>query len=141
MLVANRRGRGGALSRVVGRYWGYPILVFVLYAGITGLVGPGIVASGSALSLLYLLFVVPTWCGAPNRDGTSCRNNARGLLLGCNRVRRHKVENLKLIFRGQKWTGLLSRFFGSVRNGAASISALASATSASAAVITLVIKL
>jgi hypothetical protein len=55
----------------------------------------------SAVAFGYFLFQAPLWCGAEIRhdpEGTGCRDNASGLLLGCYR-RQHKWQRLKALFR------------------------------------------
>lgn len=123
----------------LGRYWGYPLIVVVVYCGLTGLAGPVVVLPGAGIALLFMLFGAPTWCGAPTRDADGCRNNAYGLLLGCH-LRAHKWANLKLIFKSTRWAGLMRQFWGNVRNGTAAIGSLASVSSAAVAAIALVSK-
>jgi len=45
---------------------------------------------------VYAGFQAPALCGAVNRDGTYCRENASGLLMGCHR-RHHRLQKLKMI--------------------------------------------
>jgi hypothetical protein len=47
----------------------------------------------AAAAFGYFVFWVPVWCGAANRqDGTFCRGNSHGLMMGCHR-RQHKWQN------------------------------------------------
>lgn len=84
------------MKRVV-RYWGYVAFAVLIAGWSTGRLEMTAVVGLSAVTLLYFLFGAPVWCGAPNRNGTLCRNNASGLLLGCRRVRYHKWLKLKLL--------------------------------------------
>lgn len=48
----------------------------------------------AGVSILYFAFQVPTYCGAATRDGAGCRNDARGLLLGCH-IHQHRWARLR----------------------------------------------
>jgi uncharacterized protein YjeT (DUF2065 family) len=50
----------------------------------------------------FFLFQAPVWCCAVNRDGTLCRNNSSGLLLGCSK-RQHKWQKLKMTLVPHAW--------------------------------------
>jgi hypothetical protein len=85
------------------RYWGWALLIIVLAATIYGSVGPPVLLAASGVILFYFLFNVPDWCCAINRNGTLCRNNSHGILLGCSKVRQHKWQKIKLTFVGYYW--------------------------------------
>lgn len=110
--MAPRRSRGfWGPTLVLVRYWGYVALAVLLL-----MVGGGVVTSVvpyyllSGLVLVYALIGAPVVCGALNRtksgtEPTYCRNNASGLLLGCNQVRSHKWQKLQAVW----WTSHLTR--------------------------------
>ena len=76
------------------RYWGYAAAV-ILIALWANSAGPGLLLLLSAAVTFYFLFQVPVWCCAVNRDGTLCRRNSSGVLLGC-ALRQHKWQRLRL---------------------------------------------
>jgi hypothetical protein len=86
----------------------------------------------SAVYALFLLLAAPVWCVAENRDGTTCRNNASGLLMGCSRVRYHRWNKLKSIGRAKGIRAVFARWFQSAPTGAAVVSAAAALISAGA---------
>jgi len=51
----------------------------------------------SLAALGYFLVAAPVWCCAVTRTGELCRDNSRGLLLGCHR-RQHRWQRLKQTF-------------------------------------------
>ncbi|MFB9718279.1 MULTISPECIES: hypothetical protein [Planobispora] len=79
----------------ISKYWGYGVLLALIWgwwaADDKGEVAPLLII-GSVLAIIYFLFRVPRTCGARGRQGP-CRNNAKGLLFGCNQVREHKRQN------------------------------------------------
>ena len=101
------RRRGGLVPRglltplrFLGRYWGYVLLGVLVLRAVGGEATSVLIyALGTLLVLGYSLFGAPMVCGALNRGKaqekpTYCRNNSRGLLLGCNQVRAHKTQKL-----------------------------------------------
>lgn len=50
-------------------------------------------AAGLLALFTWFVFRAPNVCGAINRDGNRCRNNAKGLLRGCHLID-HKRQNL-----------------------------------------------
>jgi len=82
-------------------YWGYLLLAVVIAAVVEKFGRPFLLLILSAVAFGYFLFQAPLWCGAEIRhdpEGTGCRDNASGLLLGCHR-RQHKWQRLKALFR------------------------------------------
>lgn len=84
------------------RYWGYLAFVVLVTAWWTHAVGPVALLILSLLVTAYFLFQAPVWCCAINRDGTLCRNNSKGLLLGCSK-RQHKWQKFKMTFVPHAW--------------------------------------
>ncbi len=121
--------------KLIGRTWGYVLLAVVLYGWFGANFGPGILATLSGVVVLYFLFQAPMWCCAVNRDGTYCRNNAGGLLLGCH-LRHHKWQKIQLVVKQHSWAQVARQVLSHVGGQAATIGALASAVSAVTAVIT-----
>lgn len=70
-------------------YWGYATSGLAAYEWITRQGTWMLAATLTAVSVLYFAFQVPTYCGASTRSGGTCRNNSRGLLLGCH-LRQHR---------------------------------------------------
>ena len=117
--------------RSVSRWWGV-VPLFLLAVGVRTLYSGVVPYIGlSLLVLSWALFGAPAVCCAINRltSGTGeplyCRNNASGLLLGCNQVRAHKWQKL----HGLWWTAILRRqgwrdLWGSPTNWIATISGL-----------------
>jgi hypothetical protein len=86
------------VEQFLRRYWGLVVLAFLVIAWTTAELGPGALAFLSGLVLVWAGFQAPAWCGAANRaTGKSCRNNSRGLFLGC-RLRQHKWQKFQMIF-------------------------------------------
>jgi hypothetical protein len=85
------------LTRLFTRYWGYLFLA----AAILGIVLHNlswIVILVLALgAVAYFLVAAPVWCCAVTRKGELCRDNSRGLLLGCHR-RQHRWQRLTQTF-------------------------------------------
>ena len=85
------------LARLLTRYWGY----IALAAAVLGFVFHGlswaVILVLSLAALGYFLIAAPVWCCAVTRTGELCRDNSRGLLLGCHR-RQHRWQRLKQTF-------------------------------------------
>ena len=88
----------------LGEWWGVLAGALLIAAWINRTAGPAVVITLSGIVLLWCLFQAPVPCGAEvrakgGRDG--CRNNARGLLLGCH-ITQHRLQKLRmLLFRRQ----------------------------------------
>ncbi|WP_433189776.1 hypothetical protein [Actinoallomurus sp. CA-150999] len=120
----------------IKRYWGYLLLAILAVVWWFGGVAPAILILLSVMTVAYFLFQAPGWCGADNRDGTLCRNNAHGLLMGC-RLRHHKWQKLKMVFIPHAWRELNRGLWASPQDRVATVSALGGAASGIAAVIAL----
>lgn len=70
------------LSRRLTRFWGYIALALALVGWIMHLFTAAVILALSLGALFYVLLQAPVTCGARNRDGTFCRNNSHGILLG-----------------------------------------------------------
>jgi hypothetical protein len=109
-------------------YWGYfllPVLIWGWYKGLPLEVLAGL----SALSSVFFLFRARCPCGALNRDGSLCRNNARGILGGCNQVVAHKWAKAKMLRRRSTWGRFCSGAFLKFEGRAATFAALATCLS------------
>ncbi len=89
----------------IRRYWGFALLAVVIFAVVNNTLGPAPLILLSSLVTFYFLFQVPNWCSVINRNGTLCRENSHGLLMGCHR-RQHKWQKIKLAFIGHYWRKL-----------------------------------
>lgn len=107
---------------LLGRYWGFLALAVALacWVGLAlGKVTTSIVALVLILSVgavVYFLFQAPLWCGAVTREGTLCRNNSSGLLIGCH-LREHKWQKLKMAFVPKAWRELNRGLWATPREG------------------------
>jgi hypothetical protein len=123
----------------IGKYWGYVVLVGLVWgwwaADDRGKIAPLLIGA-SFLAVVYFLFRVPRTCGARGRSGP-CRNNARGLLFGCNQVREHKRQNFSRKLGGERWRELNRGLWISPKERLATLSLIGSALSGLAAVATL----
>jgi hypothetical protein len=86
----------------LSRYWGYVGFVILITVWWTRAVGPVALIVLSLFVTAFFLFQAPVWCCAVNRDGTLCRNNSSGLLLGCSK-RQHKWQKLKMTLVPHAW--------------------------------------
>ena len=89
---------GKKTSRLVRRYWGYLLLAGAVLLLFGFDVGPLVLSAVFVLCFLWLLFRVPTPCGAPIRDGSPCRKNSYGLLGGCS-YQQHKWQRFRALTR------------------------------------------
>lgn len=80
------------------QYWGYVTAPVAVATWVTGQGSWVVPVTLSAASVVYFAFQVPTYCGAASRDGSPCRNNARGLLLGCH-LHQHRWAWLRRLRR------------------------------------------
>ncbi|REE96787.1 hypothetical protein [Thermomonospora umbrina] len=124
----------------IARYWGYPALVLLTAAWLTGLFGPAGLLALSGACFFYFAFNVPVWCGADTRKGEACRQNSYGILLGCSR-RQHKWQLLKGVFVTRSWRRFSQSILTSPENKIASLSAIAAIGSTCAAGIQLLLTL
>ncbi|MCO6010574.1 hypothetical protein NE236_37015 [Actinoallomurus purpureus] len=123
----------------LARYWGLLTLVVLVVAWWVGGVQPAILLTLSLITAVYFFFRAPAWCGAVNRDGTLCRRNAKGALMGCS-YRQHKWQKLKMTFVPHGWRRLNRGLWVTPREGMTTLAGLASVTSAIAAAITLALR-
>lgn len=132
------------MGRFLGRYWGVLALLAALVCWIglvlgkltTAVVGVVLVLSVTALG--YFLFQAPLWCGAVTREGTLCRNNSSGLLIGCH-LREHKWQKIKMTFVPKAWRELNRGLWATPRDGVTTLGGFGSAVSALAAVIAILV--
>ena len=87
------------------RYWGFLALAIAIGGLVTGIKGTIILLLCGA-ALVYVLFQARVWCGAVTREHQLCRNNAQGLLGGCNQYRQHKWQKLKMLIAPREWREL-----------------------------------
>lgn len=119
-------GDGAMASKKKGRqrYLGYVILGSSLYIAWFKIgFNPGLVAALSVLTVLFGLFLAPVPCGAHNRDGTLCRENAKGILRGCWR-QQHKWQNAKMLIERQSWARFGNNVFRSIGGNAAALTVI-----------------
>ncbi|MFE9956914.1 hypothetical protein [Micromonospora sp. NPDC005299] len=107
----------------IGKYWGYLAFILLIMGWWTRAMGPTALIVVSVLVALYFLFQAPVWCAAINRDGTLCRNNSSGLLLGCS-MRQHKFQKLKMTFVRHGWRRMNRGLWASPRECLTTIGAV-----------------
>jgi hypothetical protein len=126
------------------RYWGFLALAAALACWVALVLGrvttaiAGLVLVLSVGAVVYFLFQAPLWCGAITREGTLCRNNSSGLLIGCH-LREHKWQKLKMAFIPKAWRELNRGLWATPREGVNTLAGLGSAVSALAAVVMILI--
>lgn len=76
--------------------------------------------TGFCPTLLWSYFWAPNPCGANSRAGTSCRNNARGILRGCH-LQQHTRQRLKTFFVYPRPENCLQQLFATPAIGLASL--------------------
>jgi len=86
-----------ALAWVFARYWGYLALALAIFGLVTHHFGFMAILILSLAAFGYFLVFAPVWCCAVTRTGQLCRDNSRGLLLGCHR-RQHRWQRVKQTF-------------------------------------------
>lgn len=119
-------------------YWGYlllPVLIWGWYRG----VNYEVLAALSAFSSIFFLLRARCPCGALNRDGTLCRNNARGVLGGCNQVVAHKWYKARMLAHRSTWGRFCRGAFLKFEGRAATFAALATCLSTLIAALALVV--
>jgi hypothetical protein len=127
------------------RYWGFLALLAAVACWVALVLGKvttaivGLVLVLSIASLGYFLFQAPLWCGAATREGEACRNNSSGLLIGCH-LREHKWQKIKIAFYSKRWREVNRGLWATPRDGVTTLSGLAAAVSALAAVIGILVK-
>lgn len=119
---------GKRTGKLLRRYWGYIALGLSLIGWFTHAVGYAVIAIASLLALVYFLFEAPATCGAENRDGTHCRNNSKGLLLGC-RFNQHKWQMVREVFVSRKWRDVFKNLTAEPKDKLGTVSALISVVS------------
>lgn len=125
----------------IEKYWGYGLLAAIAAAwwivDDKGKVAPLLIAA-SVLTIIYFLFRVPRTCGAKGRQG-ACRNNAQGLLFGCNQVREHKRQNLARRLGRERWRRLNRGLWATPKDTMATLSCLGATGSALAATMAVIL--
>jgi len=94
----------------LSKYWGYLLLLILITAWWTTQIGPKVLSIVAVVVVGYFLLHAPVWCCAVNRDGTLCRRNAKGLLVGCS-LRQHKWQKLKLMILTRNWPSIRQSLF------------------------------
>lgn len=129
---------------VFAKYWGYllfPLIIwgwwetsdYAWYAPLLILL--------SVFTLAYFIFRVPLTCGALNRNGSRCRNNARGLMFGCNQIREHKRQNaIRRMGLTRKWYAINKGLWITPKDCLASLVAITSIISAVAGTMISIVK-
>ncbi|MGH3313330.1 MAG: hypothetical protein ACRDP3_22545 [Streptomyces sp.] len=105
------KAKNGKLGGL-GRWWGVLTFALLIAAWVNSVAGPAIVLTLSVATLVWCALQAPVSCKAPipGRD-EGCRNNAKGLLLGCRQVRWHTYDNLRLLIYRRQMRKFCSGFF------------------------------
>ncbi|MFJ2113637.1 hypothetical protein ACIOEX_17415 [Streptomyces sp. NPDC087850] len=97
MAASGARSARGRQLGGLGQWWGVLALALLIAAWMNRVAGPAVVITLSVAAFVWCLFQAPVTCGAPKREGSDgCRNNAKGLLLGCH-IRQHRWQKLKML--------------------------------------------
>jgi hypothetical protein len=123
----------------IGKYWGYLVLLLLITAWWTSAVGPLALVVLSVLVMVFFLFRAPVFCCAVNRDGSLCRNNSRGLLLGCS-YRQHKLQKLKMTVVPHQWRALNRGLWVSPKEGLATLVSVGGLVSTVTSLVMLAVK-
>jgi hypothetical protein len=91
--------------KALRRYRGYIGLAVLVFAWVSPGIQPAVIVALSAAVTFYFLFQAPVWCGAVTRDGTLCRRNSSGLLMGCS-YRQHKWQRVRMAVVPDAWRRL-----------------------------------
>jgi hypothetical protein len=119
--------------KAVRSYWGYLAAAALIAAWGRG--GASLLIFLLSLAVFaYASFQVPVWCGAVNRNGTYCRKNAYGVLMGC-RLRQHRWQKMTLLVIRSKAGDISRAIFPSPKEKFHAILAVGGLLSAIAAVI------
>lgn len=119
------------------KYWGFVALAGLVVAWTAGAAWSLIVVL-SALSAIYFTFQAPFWCCAVNRDGSLCRKNSSGILMGCS-LRQHKWQKMKMVLIPHGWKTLNRGLWGSPTQGVTTLAGLATVVSGVVSVIALLV--
>lgn len=125
----------GAL-RWIWKWYGYLLLAGLLIGW--GAVPFDIKFVMLTVALTYFMLQVPSVCGAVTRRNQYCRNNARGVMMGCH-IREHKWQKWRLAVVPRSWRRL-TEWLGRqpklplLGGAAAAVAALGTAIQAVAAV-------
>ncbi|MEV0260935.1 hypothetical protein AB0I49_06265 [Streptomyces sp. NPDC050617] len=119
--------------RGIWTYWGYVAAAALIVAWGSGAASAVIVVLSLAVAA-YAAFQIPVWCGAVNRNGTYCRRNAMGILMGCG-LRQHRWQKMKMIVLRSKAGDFSRAVFPTAKEKFGAFIAVASLASAIAAVV------
>jgi hypothetical protein len=123
--------------RAFRAYWGYLVIAALIVSWGQD-AAPAVIVALSLAVFAYAGFQAPAWCGAVNRNGTYCRRNASGVLMGCS-MRQHRWQKAKMIVWRHR-AGSVSRvLFPSPKEKFEAFLAVGGLLSAAAAVIVPVI--
>jgi hypothetical protein len=117
----------------LARWWGFALVVAVLAALPSREVPAAILFGLSGLSLVWVLFFAPAWCGADTRDHKPCRNNCSGLLRACH-IREHRWQKFTMMFSNRRWQQLKD-LWSSPREVIATVSGLIAIVGAVVAIV------
>lgn len=119
--------------RGIWAYWGYIAAAALVVAWGSG-AGSAVIVVLSLLVVAYATFQLPVWCGAVNRNGTYCRRNASGILMGCG-LRQHRWQKMKMVVLRSKAGDVSRAVFPSAKEKFGAFIAVGGLASAVAAVI------
>ncbi|MFD4630043.1 hypothetical protein ACFVYR_16350 [Streptomyces sp. NPDC058284] len=119
--------------RGIWTYWGYVAAAALVLAWGSGAATAVIVVLSLAV-VAYATFQLPVWCGAVNRNGSYCRRNASGILMGCN-LRQHRWQKMKMVVLRSKAGDFSRAVFPSAKEKFGAFIAVGGLASAVAAVI------
>jgi hypothetical protein len=118
----------------LARWWGFALVVAVLAALPSREVPAAILFVLSGLSLVWVLFFAPAWCGADTRNHEPCRNNCSGLLRACH-LREHRGQKFRMMFVNREWQRLNRGLWSNPREVIATVSGLIAIVGAVVAIV------
>lgn len=124
------------MGRILGRYWGYIVIVLAILGWATHGLGAAVILILSVGALVYFLVQAPLTCCAEIRTGERCRNNSHGLLMGC-WIRQHKWQRFRDVFVSHYWQTTLRSLLAAPKDILATLGGLASIVSLIVALIAL----
>jgi hypothetical protein len=96
--ASSRQQAGALVGLVVGCLPG-------VLASVSPGMRPALIVVLCAAVTYYFLFQAPVWCGPVTRDGTLCRRNSSGLLMGCS-YRQHEWQRARMAVVPRAWRRL-----------------------------------
>lgn len=87
----------------IDRWWGIvPVMALFVISDLTWQLSVGC----WAITVAWVLFGAPLWCGVATNHGEPCRNNAFGVMRACKSVNKHNSDKFRQMMQPASWTQL-----------------------------------